>query len=237
LREDDNTLRLRQFVDVMLQVPYVCLVPSALTVLPSLITLHYFSRWAVVCAIAVLVGPLLARVWYQSHPRSMNAFFLLNSIGALSLTAGLLSAMWEMRRLSRLGWLYTDYVSLYVISFIGLGAGTAIIVFSKSDTLKRKFEYLKDRLSEGFITDDQLWYWTSPAGASVDQLKWRIRSFSGVAVFGTLASGFLGGKAGLGYFYFLISLLLVAVALGLAIARFWAHWKYLRFQDLRILNG
>ena len=236
LTESNGSRILRQNVEAMLRVPYLCLIPAGLILMPSLILEKSVPAWLYVTAAAFVVFPLLAAIWYRTHSDSMNAYFVLNSVGALCLITGFLLASWEMHWLSTIGWLYTDYVLLYVIGFLALCTGTALIVILRSETLRRKFGFLATRLSHGYITDEQLWYWTLPSAINVDQLKQRIHVFGGVAVLGTLAAGTLGGRAVLGYFYFVMLLPLVAVVLGSTMARFWAHWKYLRWQDLRVIS-
>jgi hypothetical protein len=236
-RESDQSRQFRQFLEAMLRVPYLCLVPSGLILMPNLISEQQVPVWLYMAASTFVLVPFSAVVWYRVRSDSLNAYLILSSVSALSLTTGFLAASWQMRLLYAAGWLYRDYILLYVIGFVALCGGTAVLVISKSETLRRKFEFLRACSSQGYMTEEQFWYWATVRGANANQLMRRIQFFGGMIVVCTLIVGFLGGGAALGFVYFLMLAFLAAVLFGITIARAWAHWKYLGWQDLRIANN
>lgn len=233
--DPDGARDLREFLAVLQQLPYLCLVPAALIILPTLVTQHHVPEAAFILAGLVVAVPWFARAWYRWHPNSLNAFSLLYSVGALCLTGGLLGGMWESRHFSRLSWLYSEFLTVYLVAFVATWVLTAVFLIRRGRTLREKYQYLRGCLPCGTITDYQLWRWISPVGTTVRGLKWRISAAGGFAIFGTMLAAVLGGRAGLGYFYFLAALLLVAVLLAIVSARMWANWKYLRGRDLNIV--
>ncbi len=233
----DGARKLREFLRVMQRLPYVCLIPAALIILPSLVTQHDVPPSLPIVATAIVAGAWSARIWYRLHPDSMNAIFLLNFAGMLLLMTGFLIGMWEARRFSRLAWLFTEYLPLYVIFFVALSSGMSLLWVARARGLREMYQSLQPFLPGGVITDDEFWHLMFPArsGASLSELSWKLGGASGFAVCGTLLASGLGGRDGVGYFYFLLFLLIDAFLLSSVIARCWAHRKYLGGRDLRII--
>jgi hypothetical protein len=230
----EESQKLRAYIDAMQRLPYICVVPAALTILPSLATKHNVPTPLLIIAGILVFGALGIRSWYRANPDSVIALLLFNASSAPLLVGGFLAASWEMRHFSRLQWLYIEYGQYYLVVFLGIWGYTAFHLIKHGVHLHKMYENLRTYLPQGEIADYQLARVLLSAAPGVKDITLKIRTAGGIAVSGTMLAGAIGGSDSIAYVYFLALLTLTPFLLGIATARVWALWKYLRWQDLLI---
>jgi hypothetical protein len=235
--ENNNRIggdHLREFLEIMQRLPYVCVITALLIILPGLVTKHQILISPSIAAVVIIAGSLFTRLWFQIHPESLKAIFLMNYGASVFLIVGLFCALYETRRYSRLEWLFTEYLTVYVLIFFIVWVAGSFFLKQRSQ-IKTKYTELQTYLSDGVITLSQLWHWMFNNGGSIKGLKWWIGGVASFAVVGTLLAAGFGGRDIVGYFYFLIFLALTPSVLAVVTVRVWAHWKYLDCRDLKII--
>jgi hypothetical protein len=230
----EESQKLRAYIDAMQRLPYICVVPAALVILPSLATKHDVPTPLLLIAGILVFGAWGIRSWYRANPDSVIALLLFTASGAPLLAGGFLIGIWEMRHFSRLQWLYIEYSHYYLVVFLGIWVYAAFHLIKHGVHLHMMYENLRTFLPQEEITDYQLARVLLSAAPGVKDITLKIRAAGGIAIFGTMLAGAIGGSDSIGYGYFLALLTLTPFLLGIATARVWALWKYLRWQDLLI---
>jgi hypothetical protein len=209
-------------------------VAAVLVILPGGVAQQQIALVPLIVGGVVASGGWLAYIWHRLNPDSMNALLTFNSLSMLLVTIGLMIGMWEARLWGRLEWLFTAYLHVYLAIFIAV-VGASLYWVLRAPYLRQAYGILQTYLPAGVITDYQLWRFLWPHDARYSQFSQRLGAASSVAAMtGLLLAGF-SDRGAVFYVCFLLFLLIAAFMMAMALAHLWAHQRYLRGQDLRIV--
>jgi hypothetical protein len=201
---------------------------------PSLIQTHGIRPADVYVSGGLILGTSVAWIWYRLRRNSVTAMFGYSYVVLVSTLIGFLLTMWEMRQLSKLGWLFMEFLWLYVAVFLVISVALPVIFVKRWQYLHDMFEDFRTHLPSGVISAARLWWWMSFKGSANRWSGARIALWIGIITTISMAIGVLGGRDAFGYFLFLSFLLITPATIAVVIARVWLQWKYLGWEDLEI---